>query len=88
VDTFLLGNRMSRVIIDTQLRSELHDLADQVEFCDESGATLGHFVPEALYREMLVAWSKAHLSDEELAERRQEPRGRTLGEIWKSVGQP
>jgi hypothetical protein len=78
---------MSRVIIDPQLRSELPDLADQVEFCDESGNTLGRFVPEALYREMLVAWSKVHLSDEELAQRRQEPRGRTLAEIWKSLGQ-
>ena len=79
---------MNSVIIDSQLQSKLNGLADPVEFCDQSGKTVGHFVPESLYRELLVAWSKAHLSDEELSRRRQEPRGRTLDEIWKSLGQP
>jgi hypothetical protein len=78
---------MSRVILDSQLRSKLNGLTEHVEFCDESGQTVGHFVPQALYRELLMAWSKAHLSDEELARRREEPRGRTLPEIWKSLGQ-
>jgi CRISPR/Cas system-associated endonuclease Cas1 len=78
---------MSRVILNPQLRSELSDPTATVEFCDQSGNIIGHFVPEPLYREMLVAWSKVHLSDEELARRRQEPRGRTLSEIWKSLGQ-
>ena len=73
---------MSRVILDSQLRSKLNGLTEQAEFCDESGNTVGHFVPLALYREMIVAWSKAHLPDEELDRRRQEPRGRTLPEIW------
>jgi hypothetical protein len=79
---------MSRVVLDSQLRSKLNGLTEQVEFCDESGATVGRFVPESLYRELLVAWSRTHLSDEELERRRQEPRGRTLAEIWKSLGQP
>jgi hypothetical protein len=72
---------MSRVILDSQLRSKLNGLTEQVEFCDESGKIVGRFVPESLYRELLVPWSKAHLADEELAHRRQEPRGRTLAEI-------
>jgi hypothetical protein len=79
---------MSRIILNPQLRSQLNGLQDQVEFCDESGKTVGHFLPEPLYREFLVAWSKAHLSDEELERRRQEPRGRTLAEILQSLGQP
>jgi hypothetical protein len=79
---------MSQVILDSQLRSKLNGLTEQIELCDEFGKTVGHFVPEALYREFLVAWSKAHLSDEELARRREESRGRTLAEIWKSLGQP
>lgn len=78
---------MSRVILDHQLRSKLNGVDEQVEFCDESGNIVGRFVPEALYRELLVAWSKSRLSDEELARRRQEPRGRPLAEIWKSLGQ-
>jgi hypothetical protein len=78
---------MSRVILNPQLRSQLNGLTEQVEFCDESGNTVGHFIPEPLYRELLVAWSKANLSEAELARRRSEPRGRTLAEIWKSLGQ-
>ncbi len=78
---------MSRVILDPELRSKLNGLNEQLEVCDEAGKTLGHFLPESLYRELLLCWSKANLSDEELARRRQEPRGRTLAEIWKSLGQ-
>ncbi len=78
---------MSRVVLDALLRSKLNGLREQVELCDESGMTLGRFLPESLYREMLVAWSKAHLSEEELQRRRQEPRGRTLAEIWQHLGQ-
>lgn len=78
---------MSRVILDPQLRSKLNGLNEQVEICDEAGKTLGHFVPESLYREFLVAWSRSNLSDEELERRRREPRGRTLAEIWKELGQ-
>lgn len=72
---------MSRVVLDPQLQSKLNGLNEQLEICDETGRTLGHFIPQRLYRELLVAWSKANLSDEELERRRQEPRGRTLAEI-------
>jgi hypothetical protein len=78
---------MSRVILDQQMRSKLNGLNEQVEICDESGNTLGHFVPESLYREFLVAWSRSNLSDEDLERRRQEPRGRTLAEIWQKLSQ-
>ena len=77
---------MSRVMLDPQLRSKLNGLDDQVEICDESGKTLGRFVPESLYRELLLAWAKADLPDDELQRRRHEPRGRTLAEIWEKLG--
>jgi hypothetical protein len=78
---------MSRVLLDPQLRSKLNGLDEQLEICDESGKTLGRFLPESLYRELLLAWSKADLPDEELQRRRNEPRGRTLAEIWDKLGQ-
>ena len=78
---------MGKIVLDPQLRSKLNGLKDPLEICDESGQTLGHFLPDSLYREVLRACSKAVLSDEELQRRRQEPRGRTLPEIWKSLGQ-
>src|SRR5260370_41975189 len=77
---------MSRVTLDSQLRSKLNGLDDQVEICDESGKTLGRFLPESLCRELLLAWSKADLPDDELQRRRQEPRGHTLGEVLEKLG--
>lgn len=78
---------MSRVTLDAELRAKLNGLSEQLEICDESGKPVGHFLPDRLYREFLVAWSRAHLSDEELHRRRQGPRGRTLAEIWQRLGQ-
>ena len=78
---------MARVIADEALRSKLNGLDEQIEVCDEGGRTLGHFVPADLYQKLLYAWLNAQVSDEELERRRQEPRGRTLPEIWKSLGQ-
>jgi len=78
---------MSRVVLDSELRSKLNGLGDQVEICDEAGQTVGRYLPELLYRQLLVAWSKANLSDEDLERRLKEPRGRTLAEIWKDLGQ-
>ena len=77
---------MSRVLLDPQLRSKLNGLDEQLEICDESGKTLGRFLPESLYRELLLAWAKADLPDEELQRRRNEPRGRSLTEIWDKLG--
>jgi hypothetical protein len=58
-----------------------------VEFCDSSGKVLGHFLPAEAYREMLLASANAQLSPQGLQRRRQEPRGRTLPEIWTDLGQ-
>jgi hypothetical protein len=38
---------MTRVVVDANLRSQLHDLNQPLEFCDEAGKLLGRFVPEA-----------------------------------------
>jgi hypothetical protein len=75
-------NAMSQITLDSQLRAKLNGLNDQIEICDETGKTVGRYLPESLYRELLLAWSKADMPDEELQRRRREPRGRTLPEIW------
>jgi hypothetical protein len=79
---------MSKVIVDETLRAHLPDLAEQLEFCDEHGKTLGHFLPESVYQAFVRSWMEANISEDELQRRRAEPRGRTLAEIWKSLGQP
>lgn len=78
---------MSKVIIDEGLRARFDNLNEQHELCDPAGKTLGRYLPEDIYREMLLACADAQISEEELQRRRQEPRGRTLAEIWKSLGQ-
>ena len=77
---------MSRVRLNPQSSAKLNGLDDRVEICDGSSKTLGRFLPESLYRELLLAWSKADLPDAELQRCRQEPRGRTLPEIWDNLG--
>jgi hypothetical protein len=78
---------MRKVVLDKTLRAKLNEFTDPVELCAENGETLGHFLPADMYREMLVAWSKAHITDEELEHRMIEPGGHTLAEIWKRLGQ-
>ena len=44
---------MSRVTLDPGFRAKLKNLSEEVELCDETGATLGRFLPEATYRKLL-----------------------------------
>jgi hypothetical protein len=39
------SNAMTKVICDAALRQKLHDLAQPLELCDESGQILAHVVP-------------------------------------------
>lgn len=77
---------MSKVIIDAYIRSKLQGMNGEVELCDENGQTLGHFVPMDFYKQLLSAWINAQVSDEELERASQEPGGRSLAEIWRSLG--
>jgi hypothetical protein len=78
---------MNRIIIvDRVLRSKLDGLGEQVELCDESGKTLGHFLPTAAYRQLVYAWARSLMTDEEIEQARRETGGRTLAEIRTSLG--
>ena len=39
------------------LRSRLNGSNAEVELCDESGRTVGRFVPEDSYKQLLYAWA-------------------------------
>lgn len=73
---------MTKLIVDDAMSAKLNTVQDQVEICDRKGRTLGHFLPEVLYRQMRA---DIEISDEELDRRRREP-ARPLAEIWKSLG--
>jgi hypothetical protein len=77
---------MTRVIVDADLRAKLHGLAGQVELCDEGGQTLGHFLPADLYKDLVYSSIRIPFTEEEMARRRQAKGGRSLAEIWKSLG--
>jgi hypothetical protein len=80
---------MTKVVVDESLRAKLNGLTEDIEMCDPAGHTLGHFVPQDLYKQMLYAWveSQCPVSEEEMERRRRENGpGRTLAEIWKRLG--
>jgi hypothetical protein len=73
--------------VDELLRSQLDGLALPVEICDETGHTLGRFLPERVYQQQQLALDGCPYTAEQLAGMQQESGGRSLAEIWKSVGQ-
>src|SRR5437016_3741662 len=77
---------MNKIILDDALRSKLNGLTAEVQVCDESGQPVGQFLPQATYLKLMYAWLNAQVTDEELDEVSRQPGGRTLAEIWKSLG--
>ena len=77
---------MNTLKLDPAVCTQLDSFSGPVELCDESGRTIGHFLPIPLYREILVAWSRAEVSDEEIERQMQEPGGCSLQEIWQRLG--
>jgi len=73
---------MNRIMVDSPLKAQLLELAQPVEVVDETGRSLGHFVP---IRATIVS-DDCPYSTEELARMRSEQGGRPLTEIWKSLG--
>jgi hypothetical protein len=80
---------MTKLTLDAHLRSKLNGLNEPVEVCDESGQTVGHFLPAQIYAELFYAALSAESghSKDELRRRHQETRGRPLAEIWRDLVQ-
>jgi hypothetical protein len=79
---------MNKIILDPALREKLNGLDRELELCDETGRTVGHFLPDAQYRKLVLASLQVPLTDEEIEEvRKQKGTGRSLAEIWKKLGQ-
>lgn len=77
---------MSTITVDNALGAQLNQCKVPVVLVDESGRTLGRFVPE------IMSWEQARLIDgcpdsvEELERMCNETGGRPLAEIWKELG--
>jgi hypothetical protein len=72
---------MNRLVVDRSLRSKLPDLDSRLELCDESGITLGYFVPASDRQRVLYAWAQGEFTDEEIDHARAESGGYSLAEI-------
>jgi hypothetical protein len=72
---------MNKVTLDPELRSKLDDLDSEFEVCDESGRTLGYYLPAERHRKLLYALARSQVSDEELAQAQGQLGGRSLAEI-------
>ncbi len=44
---------MSKLTLDPKLRAKLNGLNEQIEICDETGKTVGHYLPDDVYQRLL-----------------------------------
>jgi hypothetical protein len=77
---------MDKLIVDADLRLRLHNLDSTLELCDESGQTLGHFVPAPNRLRWAYDWARTAFTDDDLERARQKAGGRTLTEILQRLG--
>ena len=74
-----------KVLVDNELSGRLGAVRESVELRDEQGRLYGYFHP--VPRPVVINDDslRSPFSEEELAHRRAEPRGRALAEIWKDL---
>jgi hypothetical protein len=66
---------LQTILLDPELRAKLNGLDQPLEIRDDSGKTVGHFVPIGLYEEMVSAWVRVQFADDqERAQAREEVR--------------
>jgi hypothetical protein len=74
-------NAMNKVVVDTLVRSRLDNLNSAMELCDESGVTLGYFVPASDRERALYKWVQESVADKELQSAFEEPGEYTIEEV-------
>ena len=72
---------MNKVHVEPLVRAKLGNLDSRMELCDESGKTLGYFVPVSEQHRLLYAWAQAEFTDEEIAAAHAEPGGLNIAEV-------
>jgi hypothetical protein len=73
---------MNQIMVNSPLKAQLAGLSGPVEVVDETGHSLGHFVPT----QATIVSDDCPYSAEELARMRAAEGGRPLAEIWRSLG--
>lgn len=70
---------MTKVVLDSAMRSKLHNLAEPLELCDESGRVLGRVFPSLDLSEY-EPWEPP-IGEEELRRREEETESYTTAEV-------
>lgn len=76
---------MTKMLLDSSLRDKLNSFHEEVELCDETGKTVGHFLPAATYRDLLMGLSESVFDPQDVALGRTQKGGKTLLEIWQQL---
>ena len=73
---------MAQIIVKGELGDTLSSVTDRSELLNEQGELLGVFIPMKSKKLPLFD----DITEEEIQRRRQQKGGKTLAEIWKSLG--
>jgi hypothetical protein len=78
---------MERVVVEPQMRAQLQDGKRSLELCDDTGQTMGFFLPAAEFLHWQYEWARRNYSSDELDRREQESGGRTTAEVLARLKQ-
>ena len=78
---------MNKIVIDKDLRTRLDNLDTELELCDESGHTLGYFVPTSETNPSLYESARCEFTEEEIESARKESGGLTISEVLEGFNE-
>jgi hypothetical protein len=78
---------MNKIVLDDHLKAKLNGLDKTVEVRDETGRTVGQFVPQEEYLKLFYAFLKTVFTDEEIERGRNSANWHRLDDILRRGGQ-
>lgn len=76
---------MTKLMLAGEVTVPLKDATEGIAISDESGATIGIFLPIDVYKQFLLDFDGCPYSEEELKRFEQETDGEELINIWKEL---
>ena len=77
----LTADSVNKVLVEPSVRAKLHNLDSRLELCDQSGNTLGFFVPVSEQQRLLYACAQSEFTDEEIEHAKAELGGLNIAEV-------
>jgi hypothetical protein len=76
---------MRKIFLDALLKERFNGLDERAEICDESGRTVGYFLPIEVDPGLDYDAARALFSNDELEIARRQPGGRTTAEVLERL---